>query len=229
MTRFLFLAVLLVAVGLGLAVWRGDVVVPDRWNPWAPLDVTAPPGVLTPFKLGLLEHDGDLCRAALASSDLTWTPLPDRSSDVGCGLTDAVRLTDAGPDIGEPLTATCRLAVAWALFERHELQPAARAEMGADVTGIGHYGTHVCRNIAGSARRSEHATANALDIASLTLSDGRTVSVRRHWDDDGARGRFLRRVRDGACRYFDVVLGPDYNAAHADHFHVDTGRFSTCR
>ena len=32
---------------------------------------------------------------------------------------------------------------------------------------------------------------------------------------------FLREVRDGACDLFATVLSPDYNAAHADHFHLD--------
>ncbi|MDH5833499.1 extensin family protein [Luteimonas kalidii] len=40
---------------------------------------------------------------------------------------------------------------------------------------------------------------------------------------------FLRAVRDGACQWFDAVLGPDYNAAHADHFHFDRGGGRICR
>ena len=28
-------------------------------------------------------------------------------------------------------------------------------------------------------------------------------------------------VRDGACRLFSTVLSPGYNAAHADHLHLD--------
>ena len=28
---------------------------------------------------------------------------------------------------------------------------------------------------------------------------------------------------------FDVMLGPDFNKAHRDHFHLDMGRFRTCR
>lgn len=40
---------------------------------------------------------------------------------------------------------------------------------------------------------------------------------------------FLRALRDGACDYFDVVLGPDYNQAHADHFHLDQGGGRACR
>ena len=34
-------------------------------------------------------------------------------------------------------------------------------------------------------------------------------------------GAFLREVRDGACRLFPTTLSPDYNAAHADHLHLD--------
>lgn len=222
-------AVAAASAGFGFALWRGAVEVPARWNPWAPLDVMAAPSILTPLKLSLLQRDGDLCRAALTTSGLDWSPLPDQSSDIGCGLTDAVRITGAEPGFGEAIITTCRLAVAWAGFEHHVLGPAAREDLGSPVVRVGHYGTHVCRNIAGSGRRSEHATANAIDIASLTLADGRIISLRQDWYDEGARGRFLRRLHAGACEWFDVVLGPDYNAAHADHLHLDMGPFSTCR
>ena len=47
--------------------------------------------------------------------------------------------------------------------------------------------------------------------------------------DPGAEGRFLRRSRDGACRWFGAVLSPDYNTAHRDHFHLDRGAFRACR
>ncbi len=40
---------------------------------------------------------------------------------------------------------------------------------------------------------------------------------------------FLREARDGACRYFNATLSPDYNAAHRDHLHLDQGRFRMCR
>nr|WP_328730168.1 extensin family protein [Falsiroseomonas algicola] len=36
-------------------------------------------------------------------------------------------------------------------------------------------------------------------------------------------------MRDGACRWFRAVLSPDYNAAHADHFHFDMGPSTVCR
>jgi hypothetical protein len=77
--------------------------------------------------------------------------------------------------------------------------------------------------------RSQHATANAIDVAAFTLEDGRKISVRRNWHGNSPESRFLRSVHDGACRYFRVTLGPAYNAAHADHFHLDRGIFWTCR
>ena len=41
------------------------------------------------------------------------------------------------------------------------------------------------------------------------------------WKIRSGEARFLRRVRDGACDLFSTVLSPDYNSAHADHFHLD--------
>ena len=77
---------------------------------------------------------------------------------------------------------------------------------------------------------SEHAVANAIDIRGFVLDDGRIVSLARHWSSaKGPEAAFLREVNDGACRFFNAVLGPDYNAAHRDHFHLDMGRWRVCR
>ena len=51
----------------------------------------------------------------------------------------------------------------------------------------------------------------------------------RDWEGAGPDALFLRDVRAGACRFFKVVLGPDYNAAHRDHFHLDMAPYSICR
>jgi hypothetical protein len=53
--------------------------------------------------------------------------------------------------------------------------------------------------------------------------------VARDWSGEGKEALFLRRVRDAACDSFNVTLGPDYNAAHRDHFHLDMGLFRMCR
>jgi len=59
------------------------------------------------------------------------------------------------------------------------------------------------------------------------------VSIQRDWPGNGAEGAFLRDARDGACKLFATVLSPDYNAAHADHLHLDQaqrrGGWRMCR
>ena len=59
--------------------------------------------------------------------------------------------------------------------------------------------------------------------------DRRRITVRRDWEDGDAEALFLRDAHTGACRFFDGVLGPDYNAVHADHFHLEVGGWGLCR
>jgi len=93
-------------------------------------------------------------------------------------------------------------------------------------------GSYSCRNVAGSGRRSAHATGEAIDIAGFLLADGRRISVKNGWHGGSEREReFLRVVRQSACKRFDTVLSPDYNSAHHDHLHLEgvIGTKSYCR
>ena len=71
--------------------------------------------------------------------------------------------------------------------------------------------------------------ANAIDIAGFVLEDGTRISVKEHWRERSDAGKYLTRIHKKACRLFSVTLGPDYDAAHADHFHLDMGSVETCR
>jgi len=228
--RALGLLVVLAAGGAAWAVRAGEVEVPRRWNPWAVLDPAEPPGFLTRFKLMRLSGDDALCRRALALAELRWEPIADRETAEGCGFRNAVRVTATSARVA-PFAASCRLAVSLALWERHVVQPAARSVFGEDVVRLEHFGSYACRNLYGraSGRRSRHATADALDVAGFVLASGRAVRVASHWEGDDRAARFLRAARDGACPLFGSVLSPDYNAAHADHLHLDRGGFGACR
>lgn len=215
----------------GAAVWLGVPRLPDRWNPWAPIDLADPPNFLTGFKLQRLQDEPRLCRAILAGSDFRFTPVADRVTGAGCGFRNAVQLNGTGIAYGGSFVTSCPLAVGLALFERHALQPAARESFGEPVVAIDQLGSYACRNVNNRAdgRRSQHATANAIDIAGFRLAGGTTISIDRHWNSGDARAAFLRRAHDGACGIFTVVLGPDYNAAHQNHWHFDLGGFGLCR
>jgi hypothetical protein len=215
----------------GYALHSGAVRVPDRWNPWAPLDIEEPLGLLTRYKLSRLARDEGLCRAVLGRADMRYQAVADRDGADGCGFANAVRVSRTSAQVGDPFTLTCPSAVSLALWERHVLQPAALAHYGRRVARVEHFGSYSCRNVYGreGGRRSNHATADAFDIAGFVIDGGRRVRVVNDWRGDDADAAFLRDIHGGACRVFDAVLGPDYNAAHRDHFHFDRGAYRACR
>jgi hypothetical protein len=227
----LFIAVLLGLAVLAGLVRAGVVVIPDRHNPFAPLRIADEPNWLTGYKLRRLAGDPQQCQTVLSDSALAFTPLPDRVTGEGCGFTNAVDVERSAVLFNSGFPASCPLAASWAMFERHVLQAAARRHFGREVARVDHFGTYACRNLyhRERGRRSEHATANAIDVAGFVLDDGTPIVVKGDWGGGGAKAAFLVAVRDGACRFFNVTLGPDYNEAHRDHFHFDMGRQRACR
>ncbi|MDQ4136656.1 MAG: extensin family protein, partial [Pseudomonadota bacterium] len=136
-----FLAWLFTAASLAIVVGSvfvalGVVTVPPSYNPWRPLETREEPNFLTRYKLARLERHRQECAAVLNRSGVAHTPVPDQTTGEGCGFTGAVRLTRSGVTFGSDFVATCPLAVAWALFEAHALQPAARRHFGQDVARV---------------------------------------------------------------------------------------------
>jgi len=86
--------------------------------------------------------------------------------------------------------------------------------------------SYFCRgrnNVAG-ADTSEHGFANALDVVGFELEDGRTIGLPAGWAEPlSPAGRLLRFAHDAACARFTTTLGPEANALHADHLHLDLG------
>lgn len=214
-----------------LAIATGYLVIPDRYNPWAPLRLADRPNFLTGYKLGRLADDPAQCHAFLERAGIRFAPVADRVNATGCYFRNAVQIAGSGIDYGSAFTLSCRMAAGLALLERHALQPAAQAAFGQPITRIEHFGSYACRNVYNrdAGRLSQHATANAFDVAGFRLRDGRRVTVAGDWGGEGAGSDFLRQVHGDACGIFRTVLGPDYNAAHRDHFHLDMGDFSICR
>lgn len=233
--RLLSAACALALAAAGWGLWTGRIAVPPRWNPWAPLDIAEEPGLFTRFKLARLA-DGPpaACYAWLDAAGVRHAPLADRADNDRCGWHGATRLSALGDlRLASPVPLACPAAAALALWERHALQPAAFVQLGSPVASIEHFGSYACRNVAASARRSEHARANALDISGFRLKDGRHITVLGGWQERDAAtrtpvGLFLRDAQKGACPYFSAVLGPAYNAAHRDHLHLDRGPYSVC-
>ena len=195
--------------------------------PWTSLDLGQPVGTFTGRKLADLADDGPRCRALLDRAGVRFTALAPLREGPQCGYDAAVRLRAGGARSidwrPEGLGTNCAVAAALALWEWHVVQPAAQRHFGQPVARVEHFGSYNCRRLYGrdEGAWSEHASANAVDIAGFVLEDGTRISVVRDWEDDGARGRFLHDARDGACDLFATTLSPDYNEAHRDHFHLD--------
>ena len=223
------LALLLALVAASFA--GGRWTIEDRWLPWTRLDLADAPNAWTRLKLDRLDGDAEACRAVLVASGWRVARVEDRETAPGCGFRDAVRIGRGTLGLAAPVTLSCRAAVALAGWERHALRPLAQRHFGADVASIEHAGTYACRNVnhRRDGRRSRHATADAIDITGVVLADGRRLRIARDWTDDSENGRFLRALHAGGCRWFDGAIGPDYNAAHRDHFHFDRGGFAFCR
>lgn len=177
------------------------------------------------------------CLAKLGQTGTQYTPVPDRYLDAGCSIVGTVQLASLPSDQSRLAVTnlgpvTCEVSQAFTAWARYGVDRAARQILGSPVRSIETMGSYACRNVAGSGRRSAHATGEAIDIAGFVLEDGRRITVKSGWDHGTDREReFLRVIQQSACKRFDTVLGPDYNTAHEDHLHVEgvIGTKSYCR
>ncbi len=115
-----------------------------------------------------------------------------------CQIDTPVRIT-ALPhtSINRPITLSCpfvRKVGKWS------------EEIGAK--HLEHIGGYNCRKIAGSFMMSQHSFGNAIDVVSVNKLDLRKNHI---------------ELSAAACKYFTNVLGPDDDAAHAHHLHLDDG------
>jgi hypothetical protein len=176
------------------------------------------------------------CMAQLTAARVTFSPVPDRFNSATCGLRQGGVL---GADLGTvarmapgDVDMTCQTALALSIWRRQSLEPAAREILGSEVVQIDHFGAYACRNVnngVGSNRISAHSQAAALDFSGVRLRDGRRITVAGDWNSGSAEARFLRRIRDDACRIFGTTLSPDYNAVHHDHLHLEATDTRFCR
>jgi hypothetical protein len=116
-----------------------------------------------------------------------------------CGAPAVVQLKRVGAtspvEISPPATLNCRMVAKLHQWVETSLQPAAREMLNAPVRRLVSASGYTCRNGYGSnavtAKISEHAFANALDISAIVTADGRSVDVLSNW---GKTERDLRAI-----------------------------------
>jgi len=164
------------------------------------------------------------CRLRM-TDDLAVAPsLPAIQGPGGCGADDLVQLeavvlpNRSRIAVTPPAILRCSLAEAIVQWVRKDVTPLA-GSLGGSLKSIDNYASYDCRgrnNVQG-ALLSEHGKANALDIRSLKLANGRVVAL----TDVQLSRDFRDNLRKATCARFMTVLGPGSDGFHEDHIHVD--------
>jgi hypothetical protein len=171
-----------------------------------------------------------MCHRDLRELGVAFETLPDRQFGPGCGIVGTVKLLDIGVPTTNLGAVRCGQARTYAQWARNAVAPAAYQILGSELDKVESMGSYNCRNVAGTARRSGHSIANAIDIGGFQLKDGRRITILKDWNSsDPDVRRFLQTISASACKRFGTVLGPNYNAAHRNHLHLEDDKANFCR
>nr|WP_201747565.1 extensin family protein [Enterobacter cloacae] len=204
---------------------------PSHYNPFTPLSLDDPPGPITQYKLRRLTPEACASLLSQANHKALIRTQPVADSAGACPLHNVVRVRDFGPvSLNSSFLASCPLALSSALFVSQQARPLTKTWTGSELVRIEHLGSYACRNIyhRPDARRSEHATAEALDISAFRLANGERVTILHGWRSTKTQP-WLQALLTASCGYYGNGLGPEYNAAHANHFHLGMRGFGLCR
>jgi hypothetical protein len=194
----------------------------DPENDW----VVAPPDPIA-------DCEAKLRAAGVVFAHAELPVKPGNAKRPTCGVEQAV-VYQHGPGkirYSSAPIVSCGMALGLARFEQVLNQEAERY-LGQDVARVEQGGTYNCRKMARFDLVSEHAYANAIDIRSVTLKNGRKLTVLGSFGKTDAEpkrpeARFWRSVAnrlydEGA---FSVVITPFFDALHRDHIHMDQARY----
>jgi hypothetical protein len=174
------------------------------------------------------------CWESLRAESLRFSAWPLRPSRLAQGVVCeapegvAIRRGASGLRFAPPARVNCAFALRLARFERI-LQEEAKSVLRSPVQSIVQLGTYNCRHMAAYPDWvSEHSFANAIDIATFVLKNGRRVSVEHDWvraEQPAATqaAEFLRRLTRRLYdeKVFSVVLTPSFDKHHHNHLHLD--------
>ncbi len=150
------------------------------------------------------------------------TVAPIKGRIAQCGIAHPVRVTAiSGVNLSQAALMNCKTARALKKWIVSGAKPAVGRRGGGikSLKILAHYTCRTRNNQAG-AKISEHGKGNAIDIGAINLVNGTSISVLGGWNDR-RDGKLLRRMHRAACGPFGVVLGPDANKYHKNHFHFD--------
>jgi hypothetical protein len=200
-----------------------------------PKVVISPKEILPPPKPKEIE-----CLIALKNSGAKfklWQPKKlkkIRGSGTPCKVVKGVILYKGATGLDfQHAKINCVFALRLIKFEKI-LQEEAKKAFGVTVKTILNWGTYQCRNI-GRYKDfpSEHSFANALDIQGFIFKSGKRTTVKRHFIKTNSSKKPTKLSKFwnslGQRLYnegvFSVVLTPNFDKVHYNHFHLDGARY----
>ncbi len=172
----------------------------------------------------------DGCLGNLRNSGVQFDAVSTPVGNGRCSVEMPVRLhavqTTAGKiALPDSPVLSCRFARQFALWLSDTGAALVSTHLDVKLAKVSTGPGYECRGRNGdaSAKLSEHASGNAVDITTITTEDGRNIQVADAGNPASPSFKVLRGLRTTACGYFSTVLGPGSNEAHASHFHLDMG------
>ena len=167
-----------------------------------------------PAAKALTSRKGSVC----GNPSIKGKALPRITSKTkGCGIEDPVSITSVdGAKLSAPATIDCTTAIALNTWVQKGLRQAFPNAEVASLTVVDSYSCRPRNNVRGN-KISEHGKGHAIDIAGVTFTNGKTLTVSRNF-------KTLRKAYKAGCGIFGTTLGPGSDGYHEDHMHFDTAR-----
>ncbi len=209
------------------------IIQPETKVVAVPAPVVLPPLPVPPSVHGMPDGTlvGEACYDSLRKLGVSFTQPATQVGTGLCSFSDAVQVQSVtiGNDVvqlSEHPTFNCGFAFKFASWLKVEANPIVTSSTGKTIAAFGTGPGFQCRGRNGdmTAKLSEHAFGNAVDVAWIKLSDGEVIDVKDAITIEAKFQPVLAALRATACKYFTTVLGPGTNAAHASHFHFDLER-----
>ncbi|MEE8307254.1 MAG: extensin family protein [Gammaproteobacteria bacterium] len=164
----------------------GQVPLPER-NPARLAPPLHPSQIAVPdWTAQEIQEAMDQCSMMLADTGVVYRHI-EPLREGRCGTPAPIELSAIGANpsvaVTPPAQVTCGLATSLSAWSDSILQKAARTHLDDTITGIRNVASYVCRNRynASDKRISEHARANALDMAAFKTQSGTWITVLDLW------------------------------------------------
>jgi hypothetical protein len=188
------------------------------------LALIMPPRV-EPMSPGLVAPEDAGCIDRIRALGVEFTEQPPLDVEGSCSVPHPLKVTNlgSGVSIGQDTILNCAETESLARWMKDIVVPSATKLLGSPPNRIAQNSSYVCRTRYNDPNEkiSEHAHANAIDIASFSFAGRAPVGIGAANKEGTPEAHFEAEIRKGACTYFTTVLGPGSNAAHATHFHLD--------